>query len=110
MVDNSMLVLKLLSLPALSRCEYGEFDNHLLSGKLIVVTAGTCNTECQKVLEKISKITSDYYITNTNTDLNAKNYLRKIDYPGPFPVYFYKSTFLSDINHDEELKSLLKDL
>lgn len=105
-----MNVLYLIVLILRIACEYGNFDNHLLSGKLIIVTDGICNVECQKVLEKISKITSEYYITDIRRDINAKNYLSDLKYTGPFPIYFYKSVFLSDVNHDEELASLLKDL
>lgn len=105
-----MNFLNIFSLISVIKTEFGNFDNHLLSGKFIIVTDGQCNGECQKILEKISKITSEYYITDVKKDMNAKSYLSEINYTGPFPIYFFKSVFLSDINHDEELASLLKDL
>jgi hypothetical protein len=92
------------------QARFGNFENHLLSGKLIIVTDGACNVECQKVLDKISKVTAEYYITDTQKDINAQNYMKEIKYDGPYPIYFFKSIFLSSIDNDEELASILKDL
>lgn len=105
-----MNLLLLISLFLRALCEYGSFENHLLSGKLIIVTDGICNIECQKIIEKISKITSEYYIADIQNDKNAKTYIKDLNYTGDYPVYFFKGGFLSDIDHDEELASLLKDL
>lgn len=103
------ILLELFRITAIN-CEFGNFENHLLSGKLIIVTDGKCNNECMIVLNKISKITTEYYFTNIFRDEGAKNYMEYIKYSGNYPVYFFRTVFLSDIGHDPELVSILKDV
>lgn len=89
---------------------FGNFDNHLLSGKLVIVNKGVCNVECQNVVNRISKVTSEYYLTNILQDANAKNYVDVLKYKGEFPIFFFKGIFLSDVGHNPELSSILKGL
>lgn len=77
---------------------------------LVIVTNGHCNNMCLDLVSKISKITRDYYLTDTVKDRNAKDYLDDIKYDGEYPILFYKGKFISDYRNDPELASILKGL
>lgn len=103
-------MFKCLLLIAQVLCVFGDFENQLHSGKLIIVTDGVCNDECTTVVSKIRKITGNYYLADIKKNSDAREYMKAIDYRGGYPVYFYKSQFVSDVTHDPELSSILMGL
>lgn len=89
-------------------CVFSDFDTALLSGELIIVTNGFCNSECEDTIRKMELISDKFRVFDVNKDSSARDYMKSIRYDGhKFPVYFYKKHLIFDIAQNPELFSIL---